>query len=105
MLYEVITIGIDIQDIVYSGLAAAKAGLTDTEKELGVALVDIVGSITSVTIFSESSPCYSCVIPVGANNVTNDLAIGLRYSLEEAEKIKIRLNKIVENKKYEDDIV
>ncbi len=97
-------IGVDIQQIIYSGLAAAQAGLTETEKELGVTIVDIGGSITSITVFNESSPCYSSVIPVGANNVTNDLAIGLRYSLDEAEKIKVRLGKIIENKKYEDDI-
>lgn len=97
-------IGISINDLMYSGLAAAKCALTDTEKELGVALVDIGGSITTITIFHESSPAFSVVIPIGANNITNDIAIGLRYSLDNAEKIKIQLAKIVENKKFEDEI-
>ncbi len=97
-------IGISITSLVYSGLPAAKAALTDTEKELGVALVDIGGSITNIIIYSEGSPCYSAVLPVGANNVTNDLAIGLRFSLEEAEKIKLRLNKALENKKFENEV-
>ena len=97
-------IGININSLVYSGLATAKACLSNTEKELGVALVDIGGTITTVTIYNESSPCYAAVIPVGANNITNDLAIGLRFSLEDAEKIKIKLGKITENNKFEDEI-
>ena len=66
-------LGINISSLVYSGLSTARAALTGTEKELGVALVDIGGSNTTITIFSESSPCYSTVVPIGANNVTNDL--------------------------------
>ncbi len=97
-------IGIKIDQLIYSGLATAKSTLTETEKELGVALVDIGGSITTLTIFNEDSPVYSSVIPVGAGNVTNDLAIGLRFSLDDAEKIKLRLSKISESKKYEDEI-
>jgi len=97
-------IGIAINDLMYSGLAAAKSALTDTEKELGVALVDIGGSISTITIFHESSPSFSAVIPIGANNITNDIAIGLRFSLDNAEKIKIQLSKISENKKFEDEI-
>lgn len=97
-------IGIKIDQLIYSGLAASKATLTETEKELGVALIDIGSSITSLTIFNEGSPVFSSVIPIGAGNVTNDLAIGLRFSLEDAEKIKLRLNKVSESKKFEDEI-
>jgi cell division protein FtsA len=97
-------IGIHINSLVYSGLAASQASLTETEKELGVALIDIGGSVTTVTIFNEGSPIFSSVIPIGANNVTNDLAIGLRFSLEDSEKIKIKLAKIFENKKFEDEV-
>lgn len=97
-------IGINVQSLVYSGLSTALCALTETEKELGVALVDIGGSYTTLTIFNEGSPCYSSVLPIGATNVTNDLAIGLRLSLEDAEKIKLKLAKIIENKKFEDEI-
>lgn len=97
-------IGIKVDSLVYSGLATAKAALTNTEKELGVALVDIGGSVTSLTIFTEGSPVYSAVIPVGANNVTNDLAIGLRLSIEDADKIKLKLAKVTETKKYDDEV-
>ncbi len=97
-------IGIKIESLTYAGLSTATAALTDTEKELGVALVDIGGSVTNITIFIEGSPVFSSVIPIGANNVTNDIAIGLRFSIEDAEKIKLKLTKLAESKKFEDEI-
>jgi len=84
--------GANIQGLVASGLAAAESVLTETEKELGVVLVDIGGGVTNVVIFVEGAPFYTSVLPLGAKNVTNDLAIGLRVSLETAEKIKIALS-------------
>lgn len=81
-------LGIDIEAFVFSGLAASEAVLTDTEKELGVCLVDIGGGTTAIAVFIEGSLAYSSVLPIGAKNITNDLAIGLRVSLNSAEKIK-----------------
>lgn len=97
-------VGINIINLNYAGLVTADSTLTPTEKELGVALVDIGGQTTSVTIFIENSPAFSAVIPVGANNITNDLAIGLRLPLEDTEKLKLKLSKIAENKKFEDEV-
>ncbi len=91
-------IGIKIQSLSYSGIPTAKIGLTETEKELGVALVDVGGQTTSLTVYNQSSPCFSTVIPVGGNNITNDLAIGLRLSIDEAEKLKIFLDNTDDNK-------
>lgn len=84
--------GIKISDLVFSGLAASYSSLTETEKELGCCLIDIGSGTTSVVAFIDGSICYSGVIPVGAKNVTNDIAIGLRVSLESAEKIKLSLS-------------
>lgn len=84
-------VGANIESLVFSGIAAAEAVLTPTEKELGVILVDIGGGTTSIVIFVDSAPAYTAVLPIGAKNVTNDLAIGLRLSLESAEKLKISL--------------
>lgn len=85
--------GVNVISYVFSGFAAAESVLTNTEKELGVILLDIGGGVTTMTIYNEGAPAYSAVIPVGAKNVTNDLAIGLRLSLDEAEKLKISLEK------------
>jgi cell division protein FtsA len=90
-------IGVDVAGMVYTGLASSYAVLTETEKELGVVLVDIGGGTTSLSIYIEGSCCYSCVIPVGAKKVTDDLAIGLMVSLESAEKIKHFLGKELAN--------
>lgn len=81
-------VGVDVENLVFSGLASAQAVLNETEKELGVALVDIGGGTTDVQVFMEGSPTYSSVLPLGGRNITNDIAIGLRVSLDNAEKIK-----------------
>ncbi|MCR4324960.1 MAG: cell division protein FtsA, partial [Candidatus Curtissbacteria bacterium] len=85
-------VGIDVEGLVFSGIASSYSVLTDTEKELGVILVDFGGGTTDVTVFTDGAPVHSSVLPVGARNVTNDLAIGLRISLESAEKIKLALS-------------
>lgn len=87
-------IGVKVDNLVYAGLASAESTLTETEKELGVVLVDIGGGTTSIAIFIDGALSYSSVIPVGAKNITNDLAIGLRVSLESAEKIKRHLTQL-----------
>jgi len=84
-------VGCDISGLVYSGLASSQAVLSDTEKELGVVLVDIGGGTMNIAIYVEGALSYSSVLPVGAINVTKDLAAGLRISLESAEKIKVYL--------------
>jgi cell division protein FtsA len=85
-------VGIDIAALVYSGLASSEAVLSETEKELGVILVDIGAGTTDVAIWVDGALSYSSVLPVGARNVTNDIAVGLRVSLESAEKIKLHLS-------------
>jgi len=86
-------IGIDVSSMIFSGLAAAESALTETEKELGVVLVDIGAGTTSITAYLEGNLCYSSVLPIGARNITKDLAIGMRLSVESAEKIKRYLSK------------
>lgn len=83
--------GVEVEELVFTGIAAAEAVLTDTEKELGALLLDLGGGTTSIIAFSEGSPVYSAVLPIGGRLITSDLAIGLRSRIEDAEKIKIRL--------------
>lgn len=96
-------VGCDVAGLVFGGLASGESCLTDTERELGVVLVDIGGGTTSLAIYVEGALSYSAVLPVGAKNVTNDLAIGLRVSLESSEKIKLFLTNH-KNKDKEDDL-
>jgi cell division protein FtsA len=84
------TANVEIDELVISSLAAAEATLTDTEKELGVLVADIGGGTTDIAIFTDGGVYHSAVLPVGAINVTNDVAIGLRTSLNLAEEIKIK---------------
>ena len=102
-------VGVEVEDLVFTGIASSEAVLTDTEKELGAILVDIGGGTTSIVIFSDGSPVYSSVLPIGGQHVTSDLAIGLRASMEAAEKIKINLSlerdkKPLEGEKKNDDL-
>lgn len=81
-------IGIDVTSMIFNGLAAADSVLTETEKELGVVLIDIGSGTSSIVVYIEGNLSHSSVIPIGARNITNDLAIGMRISSESAEKIK-----------------
>ena len=85
-------VGIDVDGLVFNGLASSESVLTDTEKELGVVLIDVGAGATDFCIWVEGSLAYSTVIPVGARHVTNDLAIGLRISLESADRVKLFLS-------------
>lgn len=87
-------VGIHIEEFVFTAIAASEAVLTPTEKELGCVLLDLGGGTTSVAAYIDGALTYSGVIPIGARNVTNDLAIGLRVSLDTAEKIKLALSKV-----------
>jgi cell division protein FtsA len=84
---------LDVESFVFSGLASADAVLTDTEKELGVAVVDIGGGTTDICMYVDGALSHSAVLPVGAKNITNDIAIGLRISLDAAEQIKLLISK------------
>lgn len=86
-------LGIGVAGYVFSGLASGLATITDTEKELGVALVDIGAGKTDISMYVDGSLAYSSSIPIGARHVTNDIAVGLRVSLESAEKIKMYISK------------
>ncbi|MEI7579304.1 MAG: cell division protein FtsA [bacterium] len=92
-------LGLRIDDIVFSGWAAASSVLTTTEKELGVMLIDIGGGTSSISTFVEDAITYSGSVPLGGSNVTSDLAIGLRVSLEDAEKIKLNAEELMKGAK------
>ncbi len=80
--------GVDVADIVLEQLASSEAVLSPEETELGVALLDIGGGTTDIAIFVEGSIRHSAVLSLGGNHLTNDIAVGLRTPMAEAEKIK-----------------
>ncbi|HOY55984.1 MAG TPA: cell division protein FtsA [bacterium] len=99
--------GLTIDDLVLSILADSEAVLTKRQKELGVALVNIGSSTTSVAVFEEGDILTAAVLPVGSAHITNDIAIGLRTSLDVAESIKLEYgsaNPDLFNKKEEIDL-
>lgn len=82
--------GLDVEDIILEQLASSYAVLTDDERELGVCLVDIGGGTTDIAIFTEGSIRHTGVIAMAGDQVTNDIAMGLRTPSQHAEEIKIR---------------
>ena len=85
-------LGIGVSGFVFSGRAAAQVALTDTEKELGVALVDIGAGTTSVCAYVDGALVYSASLPIGARHITQDIALGCTVSLDVAEKIKVAMS-------------
>ncbi|NLD73118.1 MAG: cell division protein FtsA [Chloroflexi bacterium] len=81
---------IEVAALVLQPLASADAVLTDEEKDLGVALVDIGGGTTDLALYSHGSIWETQVYAVGGNHLTNDIAVGLRAPMATAEDIKIR---------------
>jgi cell division protein FtsA len=79
---------VEIEEVVLNQIATADSVLTHDEKELGVGLVDIGAGTTEVAIFERGSLWYTSIIPIGGDNFTNDIAVGLRTPIPEAEKIK-----------------
>lgn len=86
---------IEVENFVLAPLAGAKATLTKRQKELGVVLIDIGGGTTSVAVFEEDDLIASVIIPVGGNHITNDIAIGLRTSIDVAERVKIEFGSAI----------
>ncbi|MHC1696565.1 MAG: cell division protein FtsA [Geobacteraceae bacterium] len=80
--------GLDVADIVLEQLASSEAVISPEEKEIGVALVDIGGGTTDIAIFVDGAIKHTSVLSLGGNHLTNDIAVGLRTPMAEAEKIK-----------------
>ena len=82
--------GLEVQDLILQPLASSSSVLTQDEKELGVALVDIGGGTTDIAIFTGGSIRHTAVIPIAGDQITNDVAMALRTPTPDAEEIKLR---------------
>jgi cell division protein FtsA len=83
-------VGLNVNGVILEQLASSEAVLSQDEKELGVAIMDIGGGTTDVAVFAEGSIKHTAVLSLGGNYLTNDIAVGLRTPTNEAEKIKIK---------------
>jgi len=89
--------GLDIDDLVFSPLATAEAVLTKRQKELGVCLVDIGATSSTLVVFEEGDLLHAAVLPIGGDHITHDIAIALRTSIDIAENIKRKIGNAVSN--------
>lgn len=80
--------GLDIENMILEPLAAAESTLSDDDKEYGCALVNIGAELTGLMIFGRGAVQHTAVFPFGGTHLTKDLAVGLRVSIPEAERIK-----------------
>jgi cell division protein FtsA len=87
--------GLEVTDTIFEGIAAAEATVSPDERELGICLIEIGAGSTEVVVFFEGSVAHTAVIPLGGDHFTNDLAVGLHISLEEAEFLKLHYGNCV----------
>jgi cell division protein FtsA len=97
--------GMGVKDLVLEPLASSYAVLSPEEKELGVMLLDVGGGTTDVAVFFEGSIRHTVVIGLGGNNVTGDIAIGLRTSISQAEKIKLEKGSALASMVKEEEMI
>jgi cell division protein FtsA len=81
--------GLEVQELILQPLASALSVLTADERQLGVALVDIGGGTTDITVFTGGAIRHTAVIPIAGDQITNDIAMALRTPIPEAEEIKL----------------
>lgn len=97
--------GVDIDAIVPSAIAAAESCLSKRQKELGVAVIDIGAGCTSLAVYEEGTILHSVGLPVAGEMVTNDIAIGLRTSVDTAERIKIEFGSVLPDEINEREMI
>ncbi len=81
--------GLEVTDTIFEAIAAAEATVSADERELGACLIDVGAGSTELVVFFEGAVAHTAVIPVGGDHFTNDLAVGLHLSVQEAEAIKL----------------
>lgn len=97
--------GLDVADIVLESLSSGEAVLAEDEKELGTALIDLGGGTSDLAVFSGKNIRHTFVLALGGNNLTNDIAIGLRSPLADAEMIKKKYGTCVSRNIHPDDMI
>jgi cell division protein FtsA len=97
--------GLDIDDLMLAPLAAAEAVLTQKQKDLGVVLINMGSSTTSIAVYEERNLIHAAVLPIGSGYITNDIALGLRCPINLAERIKLEHGSTLPNQFDKDEEV
>ena len=97
--------GLEVADLILQPLASSLAVLTEDERELGVALVDIGGGTTDVAVFTGGAIRHTAVIPIAGSQITNDIAMALRTPTQDAEDIKLRFGVAMQRLAGIDDMI
>lgn len=97
------TAGIDVSGICIQPKAVSKVVLTEEEREIGVALINIGAETIDVTIIKNDNICFTSMISIGGNSITNDISLGLKIPFKEAEKIKIKYANLSNDRNEEDE--
>lgn len=97
--------GLDVCDIILEPIASSEAVMTLEEKEVGTGLIDIGGGTTDLAIFSGNNIRHTFVLAIGGNNMTNDISVGLRTPMTEAEKIKIKFGTCLPDRVKNDETI
>jgi len=98
-------VGLDVADMTLEPIASASAVLSDEEKEAGIALVDIGGGTTDITIFKEGIIRHTAVIPFGGNVITKDIQEGCTVMIDQAEKLKVKFGAALADEIYDNRII
>ena len=85
----VLQAGLEMEDMVLAPVAAAESVLTKRQKDLGVVVIDLGAGTTGMAVYEEGDVLHPQVLPIGCMHITNDIAIGLRCSIDTAEKVKL----------------
>jgi len=98
-------VSLEVDELIFGNLACGNALLSKTEKELGVLLIDMGAGSSDISVFINDNIIYSSILPLGGIQITNDLAIGLKTSIEESEKLKLKYGSVMGNYISPEDIV
>lgn len=98
-------INLDVDELIFGNLACGNALLSKTEKELGVLLIDIGAGSSDISVFINDNIAYSSILPLGGIQITNDLAIGLKTSIEESERLKLKYGNVIGKYISPDDVI
>ena len=96
---------LEVEALVLEALASSYALVSDEEQELGVAVIDLGGSKTDIAVFFDGSIRHTSTVPLGGKNVTNDIAIGLRTPIDQADDIKMAYGSAVPSLVNADEMI